>query len=121
MTEHKIGNIYKGYFQHQDSNETSFRRLLLTDIAGDNLEIGIMTQLTGSPPGTPPSYYDQYKVPLNKWMRYRLTKMTYARINKNMPIPINVLSKAIGEMDDDEFLQIAEKVMEYIRVNGFKH
>jgi len=119
MTEHKIGNVYKGYFQLQDSTESKFRRLLLTDITGDNSEIGIMTYLTGAHPSVPPSHHDQYKMPLDKWLRYGLTKMTYAKINKNMPIPINVLSKPIGQMDDEEFLPIAQRVIEYIKLNGF--
>jgi mRNA interferase MazF len=122
MTDHEIGNIYKGHFQYQDSpNQSDFRRLLLTDIIGDNSEIGIMTQITGEPPKDPPKYFDQFKKPIDGWLRYGLTKMSYARINKNFPIPLNVLSKPIGKMDDEEFLPIAIAILQYIKENGFKH
>ena len=118
MSEHSIGNVYKGYFQYQDSADRDFRRLLLTDISGD---IGIMTQITGQPPNNPPKYYDRYREPIEKWEQAGLTRKSYARVNKNFPIPINVLNKPIGIMDEEEFIRIASAALSYISKNGFKH
>jgi mRNA interferase MazF len=121
MTDHQIGNVYKGYFEYQDSSKRDFRRLLLTDITGDNNEIGIMTQITGQPPKDPPKKYDMYREPIHKWREAGLTKLSYARVNKNFPIPINVLNKPIGKLDEEEFLRIADEVLKYIHSKGFEH
>ncbi|MGG4344357.1 hypothetical protein [Paenibacillus lautus] len=122
MSKHEIGNIYKGYFQYQDRHETrDFRRLLLTDITGENSEIGIVTQITGQGPKEPPGYYDKYREPIEKWKQAGLTKKSYARVNKNMPLPLNVLNNPIGRLDDEEFIRIVGEAMKYLNSHGFEH
>lgn len=122
MTEHELGSVYKGYFQYQDKPETKdFRRMVLIDITGENSDVGIMTQITGQPPKDPPKYYDQFREPIYKWQEAGLTKMSYARVNKNFTLPFNVLSKPIGKMSEEEFLRIALAAINYINRNGFEH
>ncbi|QSF43552.1 hypothetical protein [Paenibacillus tianjinensis] len=122
MSKHEIGNVYKGYFQYQDQPGTKdFRRLLLTDIVGENLDIGIMTQITTQGPKTPPTHYDQFREPIGKWSQAGLNKKSYARVNKNMPLPLNVLNNPIGKLDEEDFLRIVGEALKYMSIKGFEH
>ncbi|MBJ6362282.1 hypothetical protein ACFOQM_13355 [Paenibacillus sp. GCM10012307] len=84
MSLHEPGNVYKGEFQYQDSSKKNFRRMVLIDVVTHNdEEVGLMTQITGQGPKFPPGYYDQFREPINHWQLSGLTKMSYARVNKN--------------------------------------
>lgn len=122
MAKHKVGNIYTGVFDYEDKPEESKKRLiLLTDIVGENSDIGLVTQITSQPPKEPPRYHDQYKKPILKVAEYGLRKKSFVRVNKNSFVPLNALTKPIGQMDDDEFQLFAIAIMKYIRENGMKH
>ncbi|MDY8021278.1 hypothetical protein [Paenibacillus polymyxa] len=122
MNEHQLGNVYKGHFEYQDKPGTKdFRRMVLIDITGEDEDIGVLTQITSQEPKDPPTWHDQYRKPINKWKESGLTKMSYARVNKNFPLPLNVLNRPIGQMNEEEFLRIAEAALLYMSVHGFKH
>lgn len=122
MKKHKVGSIYTGVFNYQDKPEDSKKRtILLTDIVGENSDIALVTQITSQPPKEPPTYHDQFRKPILKVAEYGLHKKSYVRINKNAFLPINALTKPIGQMDEEEFLEFAKQIMEYIKKNGMRH
>lgn len=122
MTNHEIGNVYKGTFEYQDApGSRDYRRLLLVDIVGEAADTGIVTQITSQPPKSPPGYYDQFREPIEKWQQAGLTKPSYARVNKNIAIPLSALAKPIGKLDDEDFARIAVAVFTYLSQHGFKH
>ena len=59
------------------------------------------------------SYYDQFNEEIIDWKSCGLDKKSYVKCKNIHNVNSQRLLRKIGEMDEDDFLNIAEKIVEY--------
>lgn len=69
-----------------------------------------IAEITSVPPKKPPSHYDKFKEPIIRWDAYGLANPSFIKCKNIHNIETLRLFKKIGIMDDEEFMNIIEKI-----------
>lgn len=73
-----VGDIFWLDVEFEDEPDSSKRRPAII-IGGTLDELFIVVSTTSQPPGDPPSYYDQFKIPILNWRNNGLTKPSWVK------------------------------------------
>jgi len=98
------------YFKGQSGTFKTRPVLILNNLSDGWVTIA---EITSVPPKQPPSHYDKFKEPILKWAECGLTNPSFIKCKNIHNIEISRLFQKIGIMDDDEFINIIEKIDSY--------
>ena len=73
-----VGDIFWLDVEFEDEPDTSKRRPVII-VAGNADELLILVSTTSQPPSNPPSFYDQFKIPILKWRNNGFTKPSWVK------------------------------------------
>lgn len=107
-----IGDIYlvRVYFDGRSGVNKSRPVLIIN--AQPEFNLYTVVECTSVPPKEG-SYYGQFKVKLLHWREYGLNQETYIRCKNTHRIEGKRLYKKLGSMNEGEFLQVIEKIIEW--------
>lgn len=72
----------------------------------------VIAEITKTKPKIPPTYYDQFKEPIEKWKQAGLHEKSYVKTHKLHRIESDKLINRIGKTDTTDFNNIIERVIE---------
>jgi len=110
MPESRDIYLVRIYYKGQSGTFKSRPVLILNTFSNGWVTIA---EITSVPPRQPPSYYDKYKEPIVKWTRYGLTEPSFLKCKNIHNIKESRLSCKIGTFDEDEFINIIDKINSY--------
>lgn len=110
MPDSKDIYLVRIYYKEQSGIFKSRAVLILNNLGNGWVTIA---EITSIPPKRPPSHFDKFKEPIIKWGEYGLTNPSFIKCKNLHNIEISRLYQKIGIMDDDEFLNIIEKIYSY--------
>lgn len=118
MSSVSVGDIYKVLISFEDDpSQNKSRPAVIIDIqdSEDSIFIAILSPITGSAPKKPPTYYDAYKVPIEKWQEAGLHKKSYVKSNQIIEVPKNALFKQIGKMNIKDLEKAKKAINNYLQ------
>ncbi|ABR48283.1 hypothetical protein Amet_2124 [Alkaliphilus metalliredigens QYMF] len=71
-----------------------------------------IAEITKSSPKRPPTYFDQYKEPINKWKQAALDKKSYVKTHKLHNVGYDKLFRKIGETAQEDAIRIVNRIVE---------
>jgi len=110
MPESRDIYIVRIYYKGQSGTFKSRPILILNNLGNGWVTIA---EITSVPPKQPPSYYDKYKEPIIKWAKYGLTELSFIKCKNIHNIEESRLYRKIGTIDEDEFINIIDKIDSY--------
>lgn len=99
--------LVRMYYKGQSEAFKSRPVLILNNLGNGWVTI---VEITSVPPKQPPSHYDKFKEPIIKWKQCGLANPSFIKCKNIHNIEISRLFKKIGIMEDDEFINIIDKI-----------
>lgn len=107
-----IGDIYIAiiYYKGLSGNSKPRPVLVLNDLGEGYYTIA---EITSVPPKNPPSYFDDFKVPIAKWQECGLDEASFVKCNNNNIHNVEGirLHQYIGSISPVDFNHIIDKIL----------
>jgi mRNA interferase MazF len=71
-----------------------------------------IAEITSVPPKSPPTFYDQFKEPINDWLNCGLDEPSFIKCANIHNLDRVRLERRIGIMEESDFIHIVNKVIE---------
>jgi len=93
-----IGSIFWLKVAYEDIPEESKRRpAIIIDVKKESFLILVTTST--QPPSEPPTYFDQFKIPIYNWRKYGFTKPSWALGLRLIELTINEFKSVVKKED----------------------
>jgi len=110
-----LGEIYWLDIEYEDDPKESKRRpaIIIGKIANS---LFILVSTTSQSPSDPPSYYDQFKIPILNWRKYGFSKPSWGLGYRLIRLTADELESVVkqedflGHMSDIDLKNLIEKI-----------
>jgi mRNA interferase MazF len=106
-----VGDIFWLDVEFEDEPDSSKRRPTII-IGSTSDEVFVLVSTTSQPPSDPPSYYDQFKIPILNWRNNGFTKPSWVKGLFLLKYPNEYLIKEVKP--EDYIIQMDENTFYYL-------
>lgn len=110
---HEIGDVCLVRIYYKGTEGQSKLRPVLIFNADEESNLVSIVEITSIPPKNPPTFYDRFKEQIMDWNTCGLNQSSYVKCKNIHRIDRSRLIQKIGTIEEDDFIRIIEKIVEY--------